>query len=240
MPSPMYLTRIDRICRSVLTLNRDREFSTLKSMLALKKTDTVLDAGSGDGYWTASFAKDCGHIIGIDPGWQALQHAKMLYNYPNIDYVQSFGESLPFPDKSFDKVVSISCLEHFNDPFQGLREMARVLKPGGRLALSVDSLLPENSSLAFREWHKKRHFVTKYFSQDEMQGMLEQVGIKYEKPSTVHLIRSSAAIRSREIFIRRPRLLLPLFPIFYSIVRVADWMSYDTHGQMFVVTGTRQ
>ncbi len=236
----MYLTRIDRICRSVLTLNRDREFATLKSMLALKKTDTVLDAGSGDGYWTASFAKDCGHIIGIDPGWQALQHARMLYNYPNIDYVQSFGESLPFPDKSFDKVVSISCLEHFNDPFQGLREMARVLKPGGRLALSVDSLLPENSSLAFREWHKKRHFVTKYFSQDEMQGMLEQVGIKYEKQSTVHLIRSSAAIRSREIFIRRPRLLLPLFPIFYSIVRVADWMSHDTHGQMFVVTGTRQ
>ena len=234
----MNIARIDRICRSVLTLNRDREYATLKAMLALKKTDTVLDAGSGDGFWTASFAHHCARITGIDPGWKALQYAKTLYDYPNIDYVQSFGESLPFPDKTFDKVVSVSCLEHFNDPLQGLREMARVLKPGGRLALSVDSLLPENSSRSFREWHKRRHFVTQYFSQQEMEGMMEQVGIQCEKPATVHLIRSRAAIRSREIFIRRPRLLLPLFPVFYSVVRVADRMSHDTHGQMFVMTGT--
>ena len=66
------------------------------------------------------------------------------------------------PDNTFDKVVSVSCLEHFADPLQGLREMARVLKPGGRLAISVDSLLTENSPLSFREWHARRHFVTHY------------------------------------------------------------------------------
>ena len=235
----MIFTRIDRICRSVLTLNRDREVATLKRMLGLEKTDMVLDAGSGDGYWTATFAAHCARITGIDPGWQALQFAKMLYQYPNIDYIQSFGESLPFPDKTFDKVVSVSCLEHFNDPLEGLREIARVLKPGGRVALSVDSLLPENSSESFREWHKRRHFVTKYFTQAELESMFEQVGLKCEKLSTVHLIRSRAAIQMREIFIRRPRLLLPLFPIFYGVVRIADWMSHDTHGQMFVATGTR-
>jgi len=38
--------------------------------------------------------------------------------------------------------------------------MSRVLKLGGRLAISVDSLLPENSSASYRVWHKPRHFVT--------------------------------------------------------------------------------
>ena len=235
----MIFTRIDRICRSVLTLNRDREVATLMRMLGLEKTDTVLDAGSGDGYWTATFAAHCARIIGVDPGWKALQLAKMLYQYPNIAYIQSFGEFLPFPDKTFDKVVSVSCLEHFNDPLQGLREIARVLKPGGRLALSVDSLLLENSSDSFREWHKRRHFVTTYFRQEELENMFEQVGLKYEKLSTVHLIRSRVAIQMREIFIRRPGLLLPFFPIFYGMVRMGDWMSHDVHGQMFVATGTR-
>jgi len=168
-----------------------------------------------------------------------LQYAKTLFQHPNIDYLQSFGESLPFPDCSFDKVVSISCLEHFQDPLQGLREMARVLKPGGRLALSVDSLLPENSSTSFREWHRRRHFVTQYFNRDELQGMMKEVGLQCDLESTVHLFRSRAAICIRQIFIRNPLLLLPLFPLFYCIVRVADRISDVTHGQIIVVTATR-
>lgn len=235
----MIITRINRSCRSLLTLNRDREFAILKGMLALKETDTVLDAGSGDGFWTASFAKHCGHITGIDPSLQGLQYAKTLHQHPNIDYLHSFGESLPFPDCSFDKVVSVSCLEHFQDPLQGLREMARVLKPGGRLALSVDSLLPENSSASFREWHKHRHFVTEYFNQDKLQGMLKEVGLQCDSESTVHLLRARMSIWLRQIFIRSPRLLLPLFPLFYAMVRVADRISDVTHGQIIVVTATR-
>lgn len=235
----MILTRINRISRSLLTLNRDREFATLKGMLALKATDIVLDVGCGDGFWTTSLAKHCAHITGLDPGWPALEFAKTLHNHPNIYYMQGFAESLPFPDRTFDKVVSISCLEHFADPFQGLREMARVLKPGGRLALSVDSLLPENSSLSFREWHKRRHFVTHYFNQDDLERMMKRVGILCESESIVHLFRSRAAAHLRQIFIRHPRLWLPLFPLFYSVVRMADWVSHDTHGQIIVAKGTR-
>src|SRR6266704_522377 len=154
----MYFARMARMSRSLLTLNRDREYTILKQMLALSTTDTVLDAGSGDGFWTARFATYCAHITGLEPDEHTLAYARTLHQRPNVVYVCGVAESLPFPNSTFDKVVSISCLEHFADPLQGLREMTRVLKPGGRLALSVDSLLPQNSPSAFRAWHQRRHF----------------------------------------------------------------------------------
>jgi ubiquinone/menaquinone biosynthesis C-methylase UbiE len=235
----MYLARIDRISRSFLTLNRDREYTALKRMLALNATDTVLDVGSGDGFWTARLAKHCVCVIGLEPDEQTLGYARTLHNRPNVLYVRGAAESLPFSDNAFDKVISVSCLEHFADPLQGLREMTRVLKPTGRVALSVDSLLPENSSSSFREWHKYRHFVTHYFDQDELLTAMRTIGLHSEFDRTVHLFRARAAAHLRQIFIRRPRFWLPLFPLFYSAVRLADWISDDMHGQIIIVSGTR-
>ena len=117
--------------------------------------------------------------------------------------------------------------------------MARVLKPGGRLALSVDSLLPENSPLSFRAWHQRRHFVTQYFRQDTLLGMMQTVGLRCEPEHTVHLFRSRLASQLRQLFIRHPRVWLPLFPLFYSAVRLADWLADDRHGQIIIATATR-
>lgn len=235
-----FLTRIGRISRSLLTLNRDREYQSLKRMLELRPSDHLLDVGSGDGFWTARFAMDCAYIAGLEPDERMLSLAKTLYPRSNVEYVQGNAESIPYPNNTFDKVVSVSCLEHFADPLQGLREMARVLKPGGRLAISVDSLLPENSPMDFREWHARRHFVTNYFSREQLLGMLKQVGFRSEPERTEHLFRSRLAARVRQIFIRRPRVLLPLFPLLYGVVRLADRVADDMHGQIIVVTATRE
>jgi ubiquinone/menaquinone biosynthesis C-methylase UbiE len=235
----MFFTHIARIGRSLLTLNRDREYATLKHMLALRTSDTVLDAGSGDGFWTARFATHCAHITGLEPDERMVEYARTLHQGPNVVYICGVAEALPFPKSTFDKVVSISCLEHFADPLQGLREMARVLKPGGRLAISVDSLLPENSTASFRAWHKRRHFVTQYFHRDELLSMLKTVGLHCESERIVHLFRSRLAARLRQVFIRHPRFWLPLFPLLYGTVRLADWLADDMHGQIIVVTATR-
>jgi ubiquinone/menaquinone biosynthesis C-methylase UbiE len=234
------IARINRMSRSLFTLNRDREYKILKRMLELRPTDHVLDVGSGDGFWTARFATRCARIIGLEPDERMLGLAQTLYQRSNVEYVRGSAESIPYPTSSFDKVVSVSCLEHFADPLQGLREMARVLKPGGRLAISVDSLLKENSPLSFREWHTRRHFVTHYFNREELLGMMKDVGLRSEPERTEHLFRSQLAARVRQLFIRRPRLLLPLFPVLYAVVRLADWMVDDMHGQIIVVSATRE
>lgn len=231
-------TRIARISRSLLTLNRDREYQSLKRMLALRPSDHLLDVGSGDGFWTASFSTHAARVTGLEPDERMLNLARRLYQRPNVEYVQGSAESIPYPSNTFDKVVSVSCLEHFANPLQGLREMARVLKPGGRLAISVDSLLAENSPPSFREWHTRRHFVTHYFNREELEGMMKTVGLRCEPERTEHLFRSRLAARVRQLFIRRPRLLLPLFPLLYGVVRLADRMKDDMHGQIIIVTAT--
>jgi ubiquinone/menaquinone biosynthesis C-methylase UbiE len=234
------LTRIGRMSRSLFTLNRDREYKTLKRMLELRPSDHLLDVGSGDGFWTASFSTHSGRVTGLEPDERMLGLARALYHRPNVEYIQGSAESIPYPDSKFDKVVSVSCLEHFNDPLQGLREMARVLKPGGRLAISVDSLLPENSSLSFRQWHARRHFVTHYFNREELLGMMKSVGLRCEPQRVEHLFRSRMSAHIRQLFVRRPRLLLPLFPLFYGVVRFADRISDDMHGQIIILTATRE
>jgi SAM-dependent methyltransferase len=208
-------------------------------MLELKPTDTVLDAGCGDGFWTSRIAKYCGHVTGLEPDQRTIGVAQALYSRSNVTYMCGVGESLPFGNGAFDKVLSVSCLEHFADPQHGIAEMARVLKPGGRIALSVDSLLADNSPQSFREWHKRRHFVTQYFSQDTLAKMLQSAGLKYESQTVVHLFRSRIAARLRQLFIRRPILWLPFFPALYLSVRLLDRMFNNNHGQIIVVTASR-
>jgi SAM-dependent methyltransferase len=235
----VFFQRVVQAGKSFLTLNRDREFAVLKRMLELKSTDHLLDSGCGDGFWTVRFSKNCGQVVGVDPGEHAIECARTLHASPKITYVRAVGESLPFADHSFDKIVSVSSLEHFADPLQGLREIARLLKPGGRVALSVDSILPENSEAEFREWHKRRHFVTHYFTQNELFEAMEALGLRCRLEQTVHLFRSRLAGSLRQMFIRRPHYWLPLFPMFYTAVRVADRFSNDMHGQIIIASASR-
>ena len=89
----------------------------------------VLDAGAGECPHAALF----GHTryIKIDRGI-----GDKAWDYSRID-VQADICDLPFPDSIFDAVINIQVLEHIREPGQCVREMARVLKPGGHLVLTT-------------------------------------------------------------------------------------------------------
>lgn len=102
----------------------------------------VLDVACGTGILTreaASRTGPAGFVAGVDPSLAMLEVAKGLA--PAVEWRQGVAESLPFPDESFDAVVSQFGLMFFTDRLEALRQALRVLTPKGAVAVAVwDSL----------------------------------------------------------------------------------------------------
>lgn len=108
----------------------------------LQPGDRVLDVACGTGVLAREAALrvgSTGSVTGVDPSPGMLAVAARLA--PRVEWHQGTAESLPYPDHFFDAVVSQFGLMFVTDRRQALREMLRVLVPGGRLAVAVwDSL----------------------------------------------------------------------------------------------------
>ena len=113
--------------------------------VGLKPGDRVLDVACGTGVLAREAATRVGpggFVAGVDPGLGMLAVAQE--RAPGVEWREGTAESLPYPERTFDAAVSQFGLMYFSDRRQGLREMARVLKPGGTLSLAVWDTL-ENS-----------------------------------------------------------------------------------------------
>lgn len=94
----------------------------------------MLDFGCGAGYGTHSLANDSESCVGIDIGDDAIEFARNHYSSANLEFrsvapVQD--EPLPFPDDTFDVVLSFQVIEHVDGVQSYLGEIDRVLAPGG-------------------------------------------------------------------------------------------------------------
>ncbi len=109
----------------------------------------LLEIGSGYGSNLATCIADFGADgYGIEPsgegfgsGFMASQKLLQANGIDPERVTNAFGESLPFPDESFDIVYSANVLEHTQDPEQVLREGMRVLRTGGRLFVEIPNFL---------------------------------------------------------------------------------------------------
>jgi SAM-dependent methyltransferase len=111
----------------------------LVEMAAPEPGDLVLDVATGTGNTALALAPLVRRVIGLDVASAMLDQARaraQAENVENIEFVSGPAEDLPFPDAQFSLVVSRHAPHHFHGLDKFLREVRRVLKPGGRFVVA--------------------------------------------------------------------------------------------------------
>jgi ubiquinone/menaquinone biosynthesis C-methylase UbiE len=131
----------------------------------------ALDIATGAGHRAAAFAPHVAHVIASDITAEMLDEARKLaasQGFANMETATADAQALPFPDAEFNLVTSRIAPHHFPNVSAFVREVARVLKPGGTFAL-VDNIAPDAEStpgfpdsdlaqaaVAYNEFEKRR------------------------------------------------------------------------------------
>lgn len=141
----------------------------------------VLDYGCGSGYGSAQIADSAASVIAVDVASDAVEYARAAHQKPGLDFQQvSPDGALPFSDGAFDVVLSFQVFEHVRNTSNYLREIRRVLKPGGLLILVTPDrstrLLP--GQRPWNRWHlheygsaELRNLLAPVFKDVQMMGM---------------------------------------------------------------------
>jgi SAM-dependent methyltransferase len=122
--------------------------------------DALLDAGCAWGYGTRFFTAKAKKVVGLDPNDDAIDVARG--RYPHLTFFEGGLEHTDFEPESFDAIVCCDVLEHVDNDRDCLSEIARILRPGGVLILTVphDGLLsfldPDNYGSSLLAWAKWR------------------------------------------------------------------------------------
>lgn len=141
--------------------------------LLLGPDAVVADVGAGTGFVSKGLAPRAGKVLGFDASPAMLAVARRnLADFPNVELRQSPGDSLPLPDRALDAAFANMYLHHAPDPAAAIRELARVLKPGG--ALCITDLDTHD-----HEWQREQMAdLWLGFERDDIRRWLVEAGLR--------------------------------------------------------------
>ena len=169
-------------------------------LLPLEPGDYVLDLGCGEGrHVISAYVEANVHSFGVDLSLDDLKTTRDKY----LDFAEpdnagkSFGLSsadalrLPFADDTFDKVICSEVLEHIPDYQGALREIERVLKPGGLFCASVPRRWPEKICWWLSEgYYNVPGGHLRIFRSSELRGEIEQLGFRHYSRHWAHALHA--------------------------------------------------
>lgn len=164
----------------------EEHLNKIMESLDIKDGYKVLDLGTGSGYLSFSIAESSPNcqIVGLDIVVNTLEKNREKVsdqNLNNLTFISYDGINFPFPDNTFNVIVTRYALHHFLEIKKSFKEISRVLKPGGQLFISDPT--PNEDD--------KCHFVQKYmqmkddghimfYTKDEFNELANNSGFKLE------------------------------------------------------------
>jgi len=177
----------------MLTVDFDR--------LDLRDRQTLLDLGCGGGRHAFEAMRRGAVVVALDADAAELKDASAvaggmvdageLPHGPAGGMVNGDALTLPFPDESVDRVIAAEVLEHIPDDERALRELVRVLRPGGRMAVTVPTRWPERVCWALdSRYHDTPGGHVRIYRQPELETRLQRAGLVLRGSHHAHALHS--------------------------------------------------
>jgi SAM-dependent methyltransferase len=130
---------IEHMTRNEADMAFKRRVRTIFEWIAPQDDDLILDIPCGRGFYLNMFRYVSGcRLVGADIDLEIIEKARRNVGHlPDIMLNRASIYALPYPDNTFDAAILSEVLEHLDDDVAGLREVYRVLKPGGVVAITV-------------------------------------------------------------------------------------------------------
>jgi ubiquinone/menaquinone biosynthesis C-methylase UbiE len=176
-----------------------------------KTTDRVLDVATGTAHTALAFAPHVAHVIATDITPEMMAQGERLRaeaGITNLEFKIADVHELPFEDGAFEIVTCRRAAHHFLDIATALHDMARVLKPGGRLIID-DRSVPEDdfadTTLNRLDWLHDHSHVREY-RPSEWWRMMQDAGLEPSRLTpNIDRCRRSRTVLTRSMWLRLNR-----------------------------------
>jgi ubiquinone/menaquinone biosynthesis C-methylase UbiE len=212
------------------------EATIVLQFLVPKKGETIADIACGRGLHSIELLKRGCQVFGMDKDKYSIEVAKSIAQRHGCHLLVGEVTNLPYRTNSFDKIICISSLEHFENDEKALREMNRVLKDDGTIVLTVDSFTYRGIRSHLKETHKNLFHVVNYYSLSQLKEKMKNAGFKIKRHK--YFVNSSISAFFFDIMIKDRLGLLSaaIFVIAYIFSSISDrFMGKQDEGYFLAV-----
>ncbi|MGH9044089.1 MAG: class I SAM-dependent methyltransferase [Acidimicrobiales bacterium] len=157
--------------------------------LGVGADERLLDLGCGFGRHAYAASRRGAKVVALDAGRTELESVRSMYaamveageldpSRVSAGGVQADALALPFADDAFDRIVASEVLEHIHDDLGAMRELARVLRPGGTMAVTVPRFGPEVVNWALSDaYHSVPGGHVRIYRRSQLQARVRSAGL---------------------------------------------------------------